>query len=246
MYHSENETKTKHILFLISSIFLCMLLSVCDRDDDNTYFSEKMKLNFDFDIDSQTWEGDFADYPFGEETFYELNYEYANLPKPLNTNLGSLKQSGNNHSDDLFMFVRKKINKLKPNTFYKICFQIEFASDVADGMVGVGGSPGEGVAIKAGAATIKPEKIISNNSMYRMNIDKGNQGDSGTDMFVIGDFSNDTNDNQYTLKTLTHSNTVKVASNSLGELWLIIGTDSGFEATTTVFYHSIKVTLEKQ
>jgi len=37
-----------------------------------------------------------------------------------------------------------------------------------------------------------------------------------------------------------------VSADSSGELWLVVGTDSGFEATTTIYYNLIKVKLEKQ
>jgi len=232
----------KFVLFIS---LITLLFSNCRDDDNDTTNPEFVELTFDFQNDTQSWEGDFADYPVGEEDFYELSYEFSYLPTPLNTSKRALNQSGNNHSDDLFMFIRRQLNELKPNTDYKVSFEIEFASDVADGMFGVGGSPGEGVIIKAGVTNTKPEKI-NQAGMYQMNIDKGNQATGGSDMFVIGDFSNDTSQNEYALKTLIADDITIVSSNSLGELWLIVGTDSGFEATTTIYYNLIKVKLEKQ
>jgi hypothetical protein len=232
---------TKLILFLP----LTFLLFSCNKDDENIItYPETVELIYDFQNDNQSWEVDFADYPLGEEIFYELSYDFSNLPSPLNTNSGALKQSGNNHSDDLFMFIRRKISGLEPNTDYAISYEIQFASDVADGQFGVGGSPGEGVTIKAGAGIIKPEKV-NQSGFYQMNIDKNNQANSGSDMVVIGDFSNDTNQNEYTLKNLVANDILTVSTNSSGELWLVVGTDSGFEATTTIYYNLIKVKLEK-
>ena len=234
--------RIKLLLFLS---LITLLFSNCSDDENDTTNPEFVELTFDFQNDTQSWEGDFADYPVGEVDFYELSYEFSYLPTPLNTNLGALKQSGNNRSADLFMFIQRQLNELEPNTDYKVSFEIEFASNVANGMAGVGGSPGEGLAIKAGVTNIKPEKI-NQEGMYRMNIDKGNQVTGGSDMFVIGDFSNDTNQNEYTLKNLVANNILTVSTNSSGELWLVVGTDSGFEATTTIFYNLIKVKLEKQ
>ncbi len=234
-------------VFLSLSTILC---SSCREDATGISNPEVVELIFDFQNNAQSWEGDFADYPLGEEEFYALSYEFSYLPSPLDTRKGALKQSGNNHSDDLFMFIQRQIKDLDPNTDYKVSFEIEFATDVADDMVGVGGSPGEDVAIKAGATNIKPEKIVDDkNSLgyegYIMNIDKGNQLTGGSDMIVIGDFSNDTDQNTYTLKTVIADDIPLVITNSLGELWLAIGTDSGFEATTTIYYNNIKVKLEK-
>ena len=48
-------------------------------------------LTLIFQNDDQSWEGDFADYPVGEESFYELSYELSNLPTPLKHKLRSTK-----------------------------------------------------------------------------------------------------------------------------------------------------------
>jgi hypothetical protein len=238
--------KTKHIFF----IPLIILFYNCNNDGNDTIlYPKNVELTYSSQNDFQSWEGDFADYSVVDVGIYELEYEFSTLPEPLNTNKVALKQSGNNHSDDLFMFIRKQINELEPNTNYTISFELEFASNVADNMVGVGGSPGEDVTIKVGATNIKPEKIVDtyNDALaYIMNIDKGNQSIGGSDMVVIGDFSNDTDLNEYKLKTIVTNETLTVSTNNQGELWVIIGTDSGYEATTTIYYNLIKVTLEKQ
>lgn len=233
--------QTKAIIFSL----LILLLCACKGDKDDITFPATVELGYDFQADAQAWEGDFADYPVGQEGFYELSYAHATLPAPLDSTLGALRQSGNNHSDDLFMFVHRRITGLEPNRDYQLSFEIEFASNVADGLFGVGGSPGESVYLKAGASALAPEKIVEQ-SDYRMNIDKGNQSVGGSAMKVVGDFSNDTNQSVYTLKSLVARDLLIVSTNSRGELWLIVGTDSGFEATTTIYYNAINVTLEKQ
>lgn len=202
-------------------------------------------LTYKFSSDTESWQGDFADYPVGEETFYELSFEHDHLPSPLNESDGALKVSGNNYSDDLFMFIKRQVSGLEANTRYKVTFKIEFATNVADNMFGVGGSPGEGVILKAGATQVEPSKILDNtNNYYQMNIDKANQSQGGKDMVIVGDFSNDTDQNVYTLKTVTNSTPFIIQTNNQGELWLIVGTESAFEATTTIYYNTIEVTLE--
>ncbi|KUO64157.1 MAG: hypothetical protein ACYCZ2_06870 [Lutibacter sp.] len=118
---------------------------------------------------------------------------------------------------------------------------MKIATNVASGAFGVGGSPGEGVYIKAGAATNEPLKILDSSNDYRMNIDKGNQLQDGADMKLIGNFANGTEFFVYKFKVLRTTSPIRVISNSNGELWTIVGTDSAFEATTTIYYNSIKV-----
>lgn len=217
------------------------------KDDDDLNPVEPKEFNYNFNANSDGWVGDFADYPNepNVEEFYEFEFSHSNLPSPLNNSDGALKQSGNNHSDDLFMFVKKKISGLEPNTSYAVEIEIKIATNAASGSVGVGGSPGESVFVKAGASTNEPMKVLDNSdNHYRMNIDKGNQATDGVNMKLIGDFSNGTDLNDYTLKTLETTNAINVMSDENGNLWIIVGTDSGFEATTTIYYNQIKVNLK--
>ncbi|MCG6186549.1 hypothetical protein [Maribellus maritimus] len=221
----------------IAVIAASLLFLSCDEDENAPAPQE---FSYEFNSDTEGWTAGFADYPAGNDSFYEMLFEYATLPEPLDQTRGALKISGNNHSDDLFMFVKRKISGLQANKVYKVEFTVEFASNVADVSAGVGGSAGESVYIKAGVCATEPKPETDESDWYRMNIDKGNQAQSGEDMIVIGDFSNDTNTNEYALKTVSGniiSFTLTASGN--GEAWLIVGTDSAFEATTTIYFNRI-------
>jgi hypothetical protein len=205
---------------------------------------EPVEYSFEFTSDTEGWTGDFADYPVGEAESYELEFEHTTLPAPLDETEAALRLSGLNKSDDLFMFIKRKISGLEPNTTYYATFYVEFASNVPDGLAGVGGSPGESVFVKAGATQTEPDTEEDKMNYHRMNIDKGNQSQGGADMVVVGDFSNDTDSDEYTLKTVTNENRFTVTTDANGELWLIAGTDSGFEATTTIYYNKFWVVFE--
>jgi hypothetical protein len=233
-------------LFLFVSSVLLITFTSCQKTDVANPVEPK-EFSFKFQTNTDGWIGDFADYPNqpNVEYFYELEFSHSTLPSPLNTSDGTLRQSGNNHSDDLFMFVKKKITGLEPNKTYKIDLEIEIASNAATGSIGVGGAPGESVFIKAGASNIEPMKVLENSdSHYRMNIDKGNQAQDGANMKLIGDFANGTDLNVYKLKVLKTTSPISVKTNSNGEIWVIVGTDSGFEATTTIYYNTIKVIIK--
>jgi hypothetical protein len=230
-------------LFILFFVACTVVLSSCKKDKNNT----AKVLSFDFQSDANGWVGDFADYPNGPnvETMYELQFSHAMLPTPLSTSDGALKQSGINRSGDLFMFAKKKVTGLEPNKIYSVSVEVEIASNAASGLVGVGGAPGESVYIKAGASTIEPTKVLNNaDNYYRLNIDKGNQRTEGATIKLLGDFSNGTASSDYKLKQLATPSPIKIQSSSNGELWLLVGTDSGFEARTTIYYNSIKATLQ--
>jgi hypothetical protein len=230
---------TPILTLLLSCTFLLFFLYSCQ--DNIREHPEEVVMTWNFATGKEGWEGDFADYPVGEEAFYELVFKHDTLPAPLDRSQYALKVSGNNHSDDLFMFVKRKVTGLEPNMVYYVTFTVEFASDVPKGMMGVGGSPGESVYVTAGAVLNEPLKVAGPDNYYGMNIKKSDQSRNGEDMVVIGNFANGTDKSEYTLKTVSNEKPFHVTTSPNGELWIIVGTDSGFEATTTIYYNSIKV-----
>ena len=229
-------------------IFSTLILALAGcGNNDQTNEVEPTEYIYNFQEDSEDWTAGFADYPNepNVEDFYELEFSHSMLPSPLRITDGALKQAGNNHSDDLFMFVKKKITELVPFRTYNVSMEIEFASNAPNGSVGVGGSPAEAVYIKAGASTSEPLKVLDNSdNYYRMNIDKGNQAQDGANMKLIGDFANGTESSAYNLVTLKTMNSIIVESNSNGEIWVVVGTDSGYEGKTTIYYNKIKAILK--
>ncbi len=223
---------------------VCILLTTigCDTEENIRVFS----FTFDFSLTDHGWSGDFSDYPEGDSVFYELEIMHELLPSNLSTTRKGIKVAGNNHSDDLFMFIKKQLTGLKPNTTYKVLFNVKFASNVATGLVGVGGSPGESVYVKVGATPTEPKKVLVD-GYYQMNINKGNQSQGGSDMQVVGNVAVTATTTQYTevYRNNSTKSAFQVTTNNQGEAWVILGTDSGFEGKTTLYYTSVDILLSQ-
>ncbi len=189
------------------------------------------------------WEVGYTDY---EVQTADLEFESAwtGLPRPLDTRRKAIMVSSTNHSDDVFMFLKRKLTGLQPNTDYALVFDVELASAYADNSIGTGGSPGSSVFLKAGASATEPQKQLKS-GFYELSIDKGIQAQSGRDAVVLGTIGAGEDVTDY--KLITRSNAAKpfaARTNSAGELWLIVGTDSGYEGQTTLYYTRIKVTAK--
>lgn len=224
---------------------LVIMFAACS-DDITAPGIPDTNLSFNFE-ESEDWTVGFADYPVGEEVFYELTSKNTDLPENIGTGISALMISGNNHSDDLFMYAKKKIGGLNPNTTYKATFEVEFATNTSVECVGVGGSPGSSVYIKAGASLTEPDRIIGQDGWYRMNIDKGNQSSEGVNTINLGVFGHEgpCGSDIYELKKVDNlGDLFEVQTDATGELWIMVGTDSGFESTTTIFYNSLIVRFE--
>jgi hypothetical protein len=206
------------------------------------------KYEYSFDNDNGGWEGGFADLPIDyNPAIYDLQYIRELLPITPNTNNYGMKLNSINRSDDLFMFMTKKIEDLKPNTEYNASLLLKMYTNQSGGMMGVGGAPGESVSIKVGILGKQPKIVEGNGSSesnYLMNIDKGNQSTEGKDAKIVGNIVKpDSEQDGFQPVSFNFNN--KVTTNGNGELYVIIGSDSGYEGLTTLYFDDVKLTLKQ-
>ena len=107
------------------------------------------------------------------------------------------------------------------------------------GMIGVGGSPGDSVYVKCGVAPVKPETVLDASGNYRLNIDKSNQSQSGKDMRVVGTLTKELGMLPGEYEFNEYTATFDVTADAEGRVYLIFGTDSGFEATSVWYLDDI-------
>lgn len=220
----------------------------CDGGGPTDEAGGGQALTYDFRSDAQGWVADFADYPRGEEDFYELDSGTRALPAPLDPKRKAVYLAGNNHSDDLFMFLKRKVTGLAPRRSYRVGFQVEIATSAGTGCLGVGGSPGEGVYVKGGASAQEPTRTLDSAGWYRLVVDKGNQAEGGRDAVTLGTIAGTSascDGKSYELKTLrSDGKGVEVTTDADGALWLLVGFDSAFEGATRVYVTGIGVSAE--
>lgn len=223
---------------LTSSLFI---VSSCTQDSVESQSTLPYQSNFQRSTDG--WVADIADY---SKQMDDIRFEsnWTGLPKPLDSQSKSLMISSMNRSDDVFMFLKKKLTGLHPNTDYQLVFDVELASAYADNSIGIGGSPGGSVFLKAGATAVEPKPQLKDD-FYELNIDKGTQSEGGRDAVVLGNVGIGEDKTDYTLIKRSNADKPFTAhTNGQGELWLVVGTDSGYEGQTTLYYSNIKVTVK--
>ncbi|MFJ3387727.1 hypothetical protein [Lysinibacillus sp. NPDC086135] len=184
---------TEQILLLNKTSFVTLI----DVDQIVTNYDDII-VESTFSKDRSGWIGEFSDYPHKDKVRYKLQFSLKELPKEINNKRKGLYLSGYNGSDDLFMFVKKRLDtndRLKPNTKYSVTFDFDIATNAKD-EIGVGGSPGKSVFVKIGATNTEPIPVMDETGFYLMNIDKGNQGVEGKDAFIIGDLQKTTIDSE--------------------------------------------------
>ncbi len=210
--------------------------------------AQPVSASFDFSQGAQGWEAGFADLPSNPNDTYELESGLRPLPAELGAGgTGYLLQS-HNRSDDVFMFLKRRLGAsdgVVPNQAYQVRFTIRFASNAPSGAFGVGGAPGEAVVLKAGAGPVEP-RAVDQGGFARLNVDVGDQSQGGPAASVAGHIANGRDPEDpaaYVSLTRQHTHTFTARADAAGNLWLLVGTDSGFEGLTALFYQQIDVQL---
>ncbi|MXW26771.1 MAG: hypothetical protein F4Z77_10850 [Dehalococcoidia bacterium] len=230
--------------WLAAVLLTALLLPAAVPASVDAQEAEETRYTFSFENDAEGWEVDFADLPVdAPQDLYELDGGHRPLPEGLDGS--GIYVQGHNRSDDLFMFLKRQVGGLRPDTEYAVSISVDLATSIPPGLVGIGGSPGESVYVKAGASPVEPVTSEDDIGHLRLNIDKGNQARGGEAMVVLGDIAHpDAARDAYAIKTLTNADQpLTVRTDSEGRLWLIVGTDSGFEGFTTLYYAGIAYTL---
>lgn len=203
---------------------------------------EGRAFNYDFNAGAQGWTAGFSDYPADNAASYQLASGIRTLP--FNASKSGFFISGMNRSDDLFMFLKRQFSGLEPSSKYYARVRLSFLSNAGVDCVGVGGAPGESVYLKFGYGDKEPKQ-----DGYDLNLDKGQQSADGTHAKVIGNVAalgTDCSGQKFAEKTVqtTTAQRIPVYSNAQGQVWLFVGTDSGYEGLTSLYYSSIEIALE--
>jgi hypothetical protein len=235
--------KKKLFIQILKFLPIIFLIAGCKKDD-NKLFQLPAEYNFEFSKNAEGWSGFFSDYPASDSQIYELDFALTHLPVPLDEDVKALKISGNNHSDDLLSIIYRKFDNLQPNKEYSITFDIELATHVATGSPGIGGSPD--LSYGAGGIPYAPQNTEDYMKWYRPNFVSALQAqESNNVMMILGTIGVADSTTQFTLINRNNlSNPMRLKASNKGELWLLIGTDSGFEGITTLYYKSIRIRLE--
>ncbi|WP_165867299.1 copper amine oxidase N-terminal domain-containing protein [Paenibacillus pinisoli] len=207
-----------------------------------------VQVTYRFDQDQEGWKGGFADLPVDyEKDIYELQYSRELLPDQGNSSNYALMLQGHNRSDDLFMYLTRGVDGFEANKVYDVQLKFALYTSETGGMMGVGGAPGESVYVKAGILGKEPAAVptpYAGGEYYRMNVDIGSQSQGGKDAKVLGNvIKPDSEKAGYQRVEFEYSAQVKADEH--GRIYLLIGTDSGFEGMTTLYYDDIQVTASK-
>ncbi len=246
---------------MIAVALAAVVVGACDDDDGDSANGPTttspsggaVTLVDDFENGSDGWASDMSDFSEATRPDDFLS-ETGSAPPDMDAEDGFVHLAATNTSDDVFMYLRRQVGPddgLEPSTGYEVDYTVEFASDAPTGCAGIGGPPGEAVWLKVGASSEEPVPVNREGDV-RLSVDKGNQSQGGSAAVIAGDIANgipceealDSEEAPYAM--VERSAGVEATTDAEGSLWLFVGTDSGFEGRTSIYYDRIEVVLSPQ
>jgi hypothetical protein len=216
-------------------LVILTFLTGCSQPEDDRFniFSE----SYDFTLSPWGWEAGYTGYPVSEtpegDTIYNFETDYTDSPFSEGDGM-ALRLTCNNESGEIFMYVKKKVSGLHPNTTYSIVYSIGVLSEAV---------LGDGVMLKAGASFVEPQKVI-HDGHYELNLDKGDYQESGGNLVLLGELGGPFDGAGYLYNSFSNASAPRrftAKTNNIGELWLIVGTESRVPGINTVYYSEVQV-----
>ena len=208
-------------------------------------------IEYDFRTSPNGFSHGFADYTPHNMDSYQMNFAHHALPSEIGPGRGLLIE-GHNHSDDLFMYIKREISGLEPAQHYTAKVVVEFASRYPEESMGIGGAPGASVYLKSGLVPDEPlsniEDLSTGELIMRMNIDIGSQSIAGAHAQLLGNIAIEGHDDsQYRMLTRTNeAQELSFTSTPNGTAWFFVGTDSGYEGITSIYYTRVVLEIAKR
>jgi len=179
--------------------------------------------------------------------------EVRDLPREVSAssrNRRAYYVSSNNRPDDIFMFLKAPITEedgIERGATYKLSLRVELATNSTN-CSGAGGSESS-VFLKAGGSALEPVPYLMG-TYVSINIDKGSQSEGGKDLGVIGNIWNgqecqlDPKDRKWVMIRRNYDHPTPITTVH-EQLWIAVGTDSGYESVTGLYYYSITAKLTR-
>lgn len=217
-----------------------------------TVAAGSLRATYDFENGSDGWARQVSDFT-AETRPHDVISETGVAPPGFEASDGFFHPGATNRSASLFLYMMRRIGSeldLAPDTAYRVEFTVSAASAAPSDCAGVGGSPGESVWMKLGASQEKPAPVADQGET-ELTIDKGTPSRGGEHATAAGTIANGTPcdealaaDTPYAMVTWSGSAPTPVTTDDQGRMWLFVGTESGFEGRTDLYYDEVSVMLE--
>ena len=205
---------------------------------------EIKKPAFDFESGDQQWNGGVSDFPVEFVDSLSVRMTTDEVANSLFLDGGSgLNISGENPHGDLFYYFYRKVAGLTPNKLYQLDFEFLVYAQLLEAPETLSSDE---LYLKIGAVNWQPEleEVEWHNSLeyQTLNLDKGEvNSDGGKDMINVGSIKSFTDEVPEIISGNTFDDNFTVESDANGNIWILVGVDSGIKSNLTFGMEALNV-----
>jgi hypothetical protein len=205
--------------------------------------SEKQNnaISYSFQDNTQDWTGYFSgNFALTSLPENDSSLEFSNAAIPIaNKKTKGLLLRADNYSNNIFMYVVKKIDSLnlKPNTTYNVNLTFDLATSIPSNLLEYGGTPGQTIYMKAAVLSTAPNITTYPNHPLIGNL----SNEFINNLENIGNIakSDSSKDMSFEIKNFQYKATVTTDND--GCFWTLIGIDSQFEIPLELYISNIQI-----
>lgn len=223
---------------------ITILMSACQNKDPKLVVTTTIDSEFQNSLDG--WMPGLAGYTaLSDSATMDWQVRPSRLRPPLDSTRYALKMQSTNDDSNLFMFISKQLKGLEPSSSYNVKFNIKVSTNVFPDSLDLLGKPGQNIYLKVGATAVMPTLSLVK-GVVTLNVDKGIVSASGKDLISLGAINNHEIRKIFTLFQYKNEESFTVRSNSNGELWLYIGSDSAYPGKTSYYIDKATIKLSRR
>lgn len=203
-------------------------------------------INVDFNQGIDGWTPGVADY-YDDDAPSETGFGWSKLPPGSNLSGNGYYLTSHNNSDNVMTYAKRQYGGFVAGAKYKLTFAMSHATDASLDCMGAGGSRGASIYMVVAASGEEPKTVKQANGEYRLNLDRGNNAESGTQGKVLGLLGSEQLEcggGGWAKVTRQSDEAIAVTADKDGKLWIVLGSDSGFESANAFYLLSATVNVK--
>jgi len=231
---------------------ISLIFSGCNtNDEDQPQILISTTL---FEEDAEGWQAQYAEYEPGRED--SMDFSYVHDTFMASSSIGevtAMVQTGRADNGDVFMFIKREIVGFEPNATYSVIFNVEMYAQLQEAFTGDLESANNGSFLKVSVFPDEPDTLVTEDPdrpgkmLVRANFEKGDDGNTGPNMALIGKLTyTNTGEAPLLLVGTSEADEILGTADNEGKMWMMIGVDTNQPIYQSIYYSYIGITYFKR
>lgn len=221
-------------------ILLLAVLSLCACMGSDGFEQGNVRYSFfDFSDGLQNWKAGFAGHSITSRQDESFDVSHSRLPALFNESK-ALEIKGKNQGDTLFMFIKRQIHGLDPNTQYQLDCEVRLISEL---LTDTDNNQDIEVFFKYGSSVLEPQ-VAENEERgkFELSLDAMGSQESGGVLKYVQKINPPVSRQTPGEQIINSFNVpIRARTDAEGKLWVLMGTELLSQVEMAFYYNTIVI-----